>query len=126
MDESCAPAIDAVKGKIAERIGAIQDDANWQEIKKLYQGLGMLEELSGTEKTDLSALLGIVTETTGAAVSKYEFVADSALDAAKKYLRKIAPKQKAASLQEVIDALARGGLALDRKEIGRASGRERG
>jgi hypothetical protein len=128
MDESFLPAIGTLKSKISDRIAALQDDPTWQEIKKLYQGLGTLEELSGMEKTDLGALLGIAGEaggTSGAFIGKYEFVADSPLEAAKKYLRKIATKQqKAASLDELMDALVRGGLSkINRDDLRISLGR---
>src|SRR5258708_18398630 len=117
MDDSLMAAIGTVKVKITEQIAALQDDPTWHEIKKLYQGLGTLEELCGVPKTDLSALLGIAGDST-ATISKYEFAGQPPLEAAKQYLRKIlAQGQKAASLVDILAALEQGGLAAKRDDL---------
>jgi hypothetical protein len=87
-----------------------------RELQRLYSGLGVLEELCGLPKTDLSSLLDIAGSGT-ARIEKYAFVSDTPLDAAKKYLRMIAPKQKAASLEEILAALESGGLKPNRDEL---------
>ncbi len=117
MDDSLMAAIGTVKVKITEQIAALQDDPTWHEIKKLYQGLGTLEELWGVPKTDLSALLGIAGDST-ATISKYEFAGQPPLEAAKQYLRKILAKgQKAASLDDILAALEQGGLTAKRDDL---------
>jgi len=117
MDDSLIAAIGTVKARISDRIATLQDDPTWQEIKKMYQGLGTLEEMCGMPKTDLGALLGITSNDGLAAIGKYEFAGQPPLEAAKRYLRKIAPKQTAASLDDIIAALEQGGLKANKDEL---------
>jgi hypothetical protein len=58
----------------------------------------------------LSALLGLSAESSGPKISEWEFAGMPPLDAAKSYLRMIAPKRKAAKVDEIIAALEQGGL----------------
>jgi hypothetical protein len=116
MDDAMICAVDSLKGRISEKVSALQNDPSWQEIQKLYQGLGVLEDLCGLDRTGLGELLGITGQNgssniSSAAVGKFEFVTDSPLEAAKKFLRKLATRQqKAAGLDEIINGLERGGL----------------
>jgi hypothetical protein len=116
VDDSLIAAIGTVKARISDRIATLQDDPTWQEIKKMYQGLGTLEDMCGMPKTDLSALLGISSDG-AAAVGKYEYAGQPPLEAAKRYLRKIAPKQTAASLDDIIAALEKGDLKANKDEL---------
>jgi hypothetical protein len=117
MGDALENAVAELMGKIAERVGALQQDENWRELQRLYSGLGVLEELCGLPKTDLGSILGIVGDA-GPKIEKYQFVGIPPLDAAKRYLGMIAPKQKAASLDEIISALATGGLtSVNRNDL---------
>jgi hypothetical protein len=117
MTDALETAVLELKGKISERIAMLKDDANWRELQRLYSGLGVLEELCGMPKTDLGSLLDIGGTGASPKIAKYEFVSDTPLDAAKKYLRLISPKQKAASLDEILAALESGGLQPNRDEL---------
>jgi hypothetical protein len=112
-------SVDAVKKEIYERISELQGDPIWRDIQRLYQGLGNLEDLCGIPRTELGALMGISISTNdGPTIDKFEFVTDTPLEAAKKFLRKIAARQKAASMDEIVNALGRGGLVkIDRDEL---------
>lgn len=116
MTDTLMNAVADLRGKIAERVSALKQDDNWQELQRLYTGLGVLEDLCGMPKTELPTLLGLDTEN-GPKIGKYEFAGLPALEAAKQYLRKIAPQQKAASLDEIIAALDSGGLKANREEL---------
>jgi len=117
MSDALENAVADLKGKIAERVALLKDDENWRELQRLYSGLGVLEELCKLPKTDLSALLDIGGVDAGPRIGKYDFVADQPLDAAKKFLRMIAPKQKVASMDEIMAALKSGGLTPSRDEL---------
>jgi hypothetical protein len=117
MSDALENAIADLKGKIAERVALLKDDENWRELQRLYSGLGVLEELCKLPKTDLTALLDIGGADAGPRIGKYDFIADQPLDAAKKFLRMIAPKQKVASMDEIMAALKSGGLTPSRDEL---------
>lgn len=117
MSDALENAVIDLKGKISERIALLKDDDNWRELQRLYSGLGVLEELCKLPKTDLGSLLEISGSDASPKIDKFQFVADTPLDAAKKYLRMIAPKQKAASLDEIVAALLTGGRTADRNEL---------
>lgn len=118
MSDALENAVIDLKGKIAERIALLKDDENWRELQRLYSGLGVLEELCKLPKTDLGSLLEISGSEASPKIDKFQFVADTPLDAAKKYLRMIAPKQKAASLDEIMAVLSTGGLTtVNRNEL---------
>jgi hypothetical protein len=106
-----------LKSKIAEHVAALQAQESWLEIRRIHAALNALEGIRKVPKTDLVTLLGIGSGEDRPKIGSYDFVADSPLDAAKKYLRMIAPKQKAASLDEILAALKSGGLNPDRDEL---------
>ena len=116
MTDALENAVVDLKGKIAERVTLLKNDENWREIERLYMGLGVLEDLCKMTKTDLAALLGIATGG-GPKIAQYEFAGLPPLEAAKKYLRKIAPNQKAASLDEIMAALETGSLKANRDDL---------
>lgn len=117
MSNALEHAVVDLKGKIAERIALLREDNNWRELQRLYAGLGVLEDLCGMPKTDLSDLLEIGGASAAPKIGKFDFVSDAPLEAAKKYLRMISPKQKAASLDEILTALESGGLKANRDEL---------
>lgn len=115
MTDSLQTAVTDLKSRIGIHILALRENQDWREIQRLYAGLGVLEDLCGLARTDLSSLLGIGDAAT--AIGKLEFAGQPPLDAAKQYLQKIAPKQKAASLDDILDALQRGGLKANRDDL---------
>ena len=84
MSDALENAVIDLKGKIAERIALLKDDDNWRELQRLYSGLGVLEELCKLPKTDLGSLLEIGGSDASPKIDKFQFVADTPLDAAKK------------------------------------------
>jgi hypothetical protein len=112
MTDSLIGAVDDLKIKIGELVATLQRDPNWRELQRLYQGLGVLEDLTGQPKTELAALLGIASTSDAPKIESWTFVKMNPLEAAKLYLRMIAPKRKAAPLDEIALALERGGLKV--------------
>jgi hypothetical protein len=116
MPDAVETVVLDVRGKIAEQVAALQGDATWREIKRLHAVLNALEEFLSAPKTDLVTVLGL-----GASdqpkIKPYEFAGIPPLEAAKQYLRKIAPQQKAASLDEIIAALDFGNLKANRDDL---------
>ncbi len=73
----------------------------------VYRALGTIEELAEVPKTTLADLFGFADAVSTVAVRPGEFIGMDALDAAKTYLEK--KKAEAASLDEILDALQKGG-----------------
>jgi hypothetical protein len=115
--DSLENAVKELRDKIAEEINALRQNEHWREIQKLYAGLGVLEGLCNQQKTELSALLGINTGDEVLKIENWEFAGMPPLEAAKKYLKMIAPKKKAASLDEILKALEEGGLKAGRDDL---------
>lgn len=116
MSDSLVKAVEDLKGKIGERVAALKADPNWQEVQRLYSGLGVLEELCDQPKTDLTTLLGISTSKTQ--IGEFEFAGLPPLEAAKSYLRKIKLiGQNATSLENIVSALKQGGLDVNKDEL---------
>jgi hypothetical protein len=116
MTDALENAVFEIRGKIAEQVAALQAEASWQEIKRLHAGLNALEEICKVPKTDLGTVLGLGIEGRPK-IKQYEFAGLPPLEAAKQYLRKIAPEQKAASLDEIVAALESGDLKANRDEL---------
>src|ERR1700720_1129503 len=100
MTDSLENAISDLKERIAEHVAALRQDEHWREVQKLYKGLGVLEGLCGQPNTSLAVLLGISGEDSVLKIENWEFAGQPPLEAAKKYLKMIAPKRKAAPLDE--------------------------
>jgi hypothetical protein len=105
-----------LKSKISEQVDALREQEIWQEITRIHSALNALEEIRKVPKTDLGTLLGIMCDDQPK-IGKHEFAGLPALEAAKRFLRKIAPRQTAASLDEIIAALKSGSLDADRDEL---------
>jgi hypothetical protein len=116
MADALENAVVDLKGKIAEQVIALQAEASWREIQRLHTGLNALEDICKLPRTELAAVLGIgsIDRPT---IKPYEFAGLPALDAAKQYLRKIAPNQKAASLDQILTGLESGNLKANRDEL---------
>jgi len=110
MTKSLESAVEELRAQIARHVEELQQNEHWREIRKLHAGLGVLEGLCGQPQTELSALLGLSNENAGPKISEWEFAGMQPLDAAKNYLRMIAPKKKAAKLDEILKGLEEGGL----------------
>jgi hypothetical protein len=109
MVDALEIAVVDLKGKIAEQVAALRAEESWREIQRLHAGLNALEEICKLPRTDLATVLGIGSDDRPK-IKQYEFAGLPPLEAAKQYLRKIAPNQKAASLDEILAALESGDL----------------
>jgi hypothetical protein len=109
MVDALEIAVVDLKGKIAEQVAALRAEESWREIQRLHAGLNALEEICKLPRTDLATVLGIGSDDRPK-IKQYEFAGLPPLEAAKQYLRKIAPNQKAASLVEILAALESGDL----------------
>ncbi len=116
MPDALENAVLDLKGKITEQVAALQAEASWREIKRLHTALNALEEYRNLPKTDLATVLGFNSDDRPK-IKPYEFAGQPPLEAAKQYLRKIAPIQKAASLDEIITALEAGSLKASRDDL---------
>lgn len=116
MADALESAVADLKGKIAEQVTALQAETSWREIQRLHAGLNALEEICKLPKTPLATVLGIGSEHKPA-IKPYEFAGQPPLEAAKQYLRKIAPDQKAASLDEILAALESGSLKANKDDL---------
>src|SRR6266852_2321609 len=101
MADALENAVVDLKGKIAEQVAALRAEESWREIQRLHAGLNALEEICKLQRTDLATVLGIGSDERPK-IKQYEFAGLPPLEAAKQYLRKISPAQKAASLDEII------------------------
>ena len=115
MADALENAIADLKNKIGDQVFEIKSLPNWREVQRLHAALNALEDYRNVPKTDLAALLGILEDRPK--IKPYEFAGLPPLEAAKQYLRKIAPDQKAASLDEIIAALDLGNLKANRDEL---------
>jgi hypothetical protein len=116
MPDALENAVIDLRGKIAEQVATLQAEASWREIRRLHAAINALEDIREMPRTDLASILGIGAEDRPK-ISKYEFAGLPPLEAAKQYLRKIAPNQKAASLDEIVTALESGNLKANRDEL---------
>jgi hypothetical protein len=110
MANSFLETIEKLKGEIENHVQVVKADPAWAQIEKLYRALTTIEDLAEVPQTTLSALFGFAGATSGVSVRPGEFIGMDALEAAKTYLEK--KKDVAASLDEIVDALQKGGANL--------------
>ena len=108
MADSFNETIEKLKKEIGSHVSELKSNPTWTQIEKLYRALITIEELTEQPQTQLAELFGLA-ESGGNTVSVRagEFIGMEALDAAKAYLEK--KKAEAASLDEITDALQKGG-----------------
>jgi hypothetical protein len=100
--------IEKLKGEIDGHVAVLKSNESWLQIEKIYKALGTIEELAGVPPTSLVQLLGVVDGTTSyVSVRPGEFIGMEALDAAKLYMEK--KKEQASSLDEILEAIQKGG-----------------
>ena len=107
MADSFLSTIEKLKAEIATHVSAIKNEVAWTQIEKIYRALNTIEDLAEVPKTSLAQLFGFSDADSSASVRPGEFIGMDALDAAKAYLEK--KKAEAASLDEIMDALQKGG-----------------
>jgi hypothetical protein len=105
--------IEKLKSEIEGHISALKTNEEWVQVEKIYRALGTIEELAGVPKTTLADLFGFTDASAGTAVVQGEFMGMDALDAAKLYMEK--KKAVASSLDEIIEAIQKGGA----QQVGR-------
>ena len=99
--------IEKLKSEIETHVATIKSNEAWSQVEKIYRALGTIEELAGTPKTSLAELFGFADVTSATSVTQGEFMGMEALDAAKLYMEK--KKAVASSLDEIIEAIQKGG-----------------
>jgi len=107
MKDSFSDTIEKLRSEIGGHVSQIKSQAAWSQIEKLYRALGTIEELAEVPRTTLADLFGFADAAVSVSVKPGEFIGMEALDAAKAYLEK--KKAEAASLDEILDALQKGG-----------------
>jgi hypothetical protein len=105
--------IEKLKSEIESHISTLKTNEAWVQVEKIYRALGTIEELAGAPKSTLASLFGFADASSGTAVVQGEFMGMDALDAAKLYMEK--KKAVASSLDEIIEAIQKGGA----QQIGR-------
>ena len=104
-----------LRSEIATHVSEIKAQPAWTQIEKLYRALGTIEELAETPKTTLADLFGFADTGSNVTVRQGEFIGMDALDAAKAYLEK--KQAEAASLDEITDALLKGGANTVNRDV---------
>jgi hypothetical protein len=111
--------IEKLKGEIEGHVARLKSNDAWSQVEKIYRALGTIEELAGVPKTTLTELFGFSDSSTGATVVQGEFMGMEALDAAKLYMEK--KKAVASSLDEIIEAIQKGGAQQVNRDTLRTS-----
>jgi|HubBroStandDraft_6_1064221.scaffolds.fasta_scaffold246140_2 hypothetical protein len=106
--------IEKLRSEIEGHIATLKATEAWTQAEKIYRALGTIEELAGTSKTSLAELFGF-SDASAVSVTQGEFMGMDALDAAKLYMEK--KKAVASSLDEIIEAIQKGGA----QSVGRES-----
>src|ERR1700693_6193763 len=96
-----------LKTEIASHVTQIKETPSWREIEKLFTALNTIEGLSENPKTSLSEIFGFASDGSAVSVQPGEFIGMDPVEAAKKYLEK--KKATASSLDEILDAIDKGG-----------------
>jgi hypothetical protein len=99
--------VQKLKMEIAAHATKLKATESWTEVEKLFTALNTIEGLSETPKTSLAELFGFSSEGEAVSVRPGEFIGMDPVEAAKKYLEK--KKATASSLDEIMDALDKGG-----------------
>lgn len=107
MPDSFNDTIEKLKTEIGTNVSVLKGNPAWAQVEKLYRALTTIEDLAEQPQTPLAQLFGIADAASNVSVRPGEFIGMDALDAAKAYLEK--KKAEAASLDEIVDALQKGG-----------------
>ncbi len=92
MDDAISAAADNIREQIQEKVDQVKSNPLMAEIVKLQAALNGLETLLGRPTTPLAQFFGLDLSSTtapSAAIAPDEYVNVPALDAAKRYLRKV-------------------------------------
>ena len=110
--------IEKLKGEIALQIESLKANEAWMQLEKLYRALSTIEEVAGHSQTPLSQLFGFDRASGNITVKSGEFIGMDPVAAAKAYLDK---KVQAASLDEIIEAIKKGGAQIPNRDDLRVS-----
>jgi hypothetical protein len=110
-------AIEATRRELENLVEEIKSDPRLGSIRKLHGAINQLEDLAGQPRTSMAALLDFgITDEGGVPdaeqqlrVEPHEFYGLDALEAAKKYLKKVGPIRKSALFSEIVSAIRSGG-----------------
>lgn len=111
--------IEKLKAEIEGHVATLKGNETWAQVEKIYRALGTIEELAGLPRTSLAELFGFAEAHATATVAPGEFMGMEALEAAKLYLEK--KKSVASSLEEVMEALQKGGAQQVGRDVLRIS-----
>ena len=96
-----------LKMEIEVHVAELKATPSWTEIAKLFSALNTIEGLAETPKTSLAEVFGFTADGETVSVRPGEFIGMDPVEAAKKYMDK--KKTTASSLDEIIDAIEKGG-----------------
>jgi hypothetical protein len=97
---------------IEKQVEAIQASPEMAQVRKWHQSLIALEDISGDAHTSLAEVFGF-NKDDASPVRFDEFVGLSALEAAKKYLKK---RDDARPFDEIVEMIEQGGGKVDSKD----------
>jgi hypothetical protein len=117
MNEQVQTAADAIRSEVTQKANSLMADPQMTELVQLIHGLNALEGILQKPKTTLASLFLVKGEApasvtaTNVTVARDEFVHIPALEAAKRYLRKVGKTtaKEARTLDEIVNAIKSGG-----------------
>ena len=111
MSEPIKDAADELRRRIEARVAEIRGTPAMAEILKLHQSLNSLEDLLDQSKTTLADIFGLsVGESRVPRVRVDDLYGLAALDAAKRYMKKM---PDARPFDEIVEAITAGGGKVD-------------
>ena len=115
MNEAYRNALAQARNDLAAKVEEVKSSSLMTEILELHQTLNGLESLLKEPKTSLGSIFNLTKEEgeTSTRVRFDEFYGLSALDAAKKYLKKC---QDARPFKEIMEAVIDGGGKVDSED----------
>jgi len=106
MNDTVIKTISELMTQLDEKIDEIKQDARMMEILKLYKTIATLEELAELPVTSLAEVFGFANG--NAAIRPDEFYGLSALEAAKRFIKK---RGRACTLDEIQKGIQAGGCS---------------
>jgi len=111
MDDTILAAADTIRAQIQEKVDQVKSDPAMAEIVNLQSALNGLEAILGRPQSTLAQFFGLDRSVggtpVGPAIAPDEFVNLPALDAAKKFLRKVG--RPARPFAEIVRGVRAGG-----------------
>jgi hypothetical protein len=111
MNQEMQSAAAALRRELGEKVAAIKNDPQMAEVMEMVRVLNGLEGLIQQSKTTLAQVFALEDGTATAAITPTvapdEFVHIAALEAAKRYLRKVG--KPAREFREIVTAIKAGG-----------------